>query len=107
MLTYKLDDNGNPVQVDDLQEWAVWYCNNQPKLIIDETDIRDRRNKFVFKVTTRFRGQIGPLTDPARPLVWVTEGTNGDFFGAVPTKAEAKNLHQRTVRMLNNKYGKK
>jgi hypothetical protein len=106
MVTYKLDDNNNPVPVDDLQEWAQWYCENQAALVILQTDIKDKRGRYKATVVTRFRGQINSPAESTQPLVWVTETTDGNSFGAVSSRKEAEVNHRRMVRMLENCYSK-
>ena len=104
MIVYKLDEQGNAVQEENLQEWARWYCDHKDELVLAITDIPSKRKKIAATVVTRFRGQVGPMADPARPLVWITEATDGSYFGSSETKAEARSNHERFVRMLRDCY---
>jgi hypothetical protein len=106
MLAYKLNTKGEAEPVADLEEWAGWYNDHQSELIILRDDAINHRGEH-FVIMTRFRGQVGPFDDPAHPLVWVTEGTDGDFFGATSTKAQAIQMHKSTVAVVRSRYQSK
>jgi hypothetical protein len=48
---YILDDAGNPVPCDDLQQWAQWYETANAKRIVAQDDVADG-----VKVSTVFLG---------------------------------------------------
>lgn len=106
MLAYKLNKDGQAEKVDDLAEWASWYNDHRCELIILRDDAINYKGEH-FVIMTRFRGQAGPTDDPEHPLVWVTEGTDGDFFGATSTKAQAVQMHKSTVAMVRSRHQSK
>lgn len=105
MPTYRLDSNDRAVQVSDYEDFAAWYCENKDVLVLERTDIRDKRGKFVTEIITRFRSQVDGLPeDPDKPLVWVTETLEGDFLAAVATKEQARKTHYQQVDTLLQRH---
>lgn len=104
MYTYILDDQGNARLTSDLFEWARWYSSvDQSVLIVEQTEIRDKRGRVLAAVDTRFSGQAENLSIP--PLVWVTRlvGNEREIWRAGSLK-NARSNHNRMVKMLERRY---
>ena len=103
MYTYILEEDGKVKLSTDLYEWAAWYCSvDHQSLIVDRTDIKNKKGSVVATVETKFSGQVESLS--AKPLVWVTQLVgNAKEIWRADSRKEAKSNHLRMVAMLERR----
>jgi hypothetical protein len=98
MATYILNERDEAIPVD-WEDYAAWWCANRDQLTIASNDVRDSKRRYVTTVRTRFRGNIGSVTE-----VWLTETTEGDLSKSAATRKEALENHKRCIKYLENCY---
>lgn len=93
MDRYILDENGEPVQEDDLDKWALMFKSDKRKVALDT--FGDVRVSTVFLGLDHQHGLDGP------PLLWETMVFGGKFdqdqMRCPGSRADALAMHQRMV----------
>lgn len=99
---YILDDDGNPVHVEDVLEWAMWYEQNNHKRVVARTKIGNVNVSTVFlALDYGFSG--------GTPVLWETmtfsdereKGMDG-YMERYTSKADAQAGHSRICQMVED-----
>jgi hypothetical protein len=94
---YILDENGEPVEVDDLMVWAKWLENSGDVRRIARDTIGDVDVSTVFLGLDHNWGMSGP------PLLFETMifgGEHDDWQDRYSTKEDALKGHKRAMKMV-------
>ncbi len=92
---YKLDENGNPVEMEDFLAWARWIEDHYDCRVIGKDFINDD------KVSTIFLGLDHDVEEGGKPLLWETWIFSSDGYSEgvkrYSSKQEAIDGHAEVV----------
>ena len=96
-LQYILDENGDPIECNDIREWGAWMQSNDRR--ISQTEIGES------KVSTVFLG-LDHAWDGGSPLLWETMVFEGPFDGEMKRCggkiADAQAMHDAMCERIRN-----
>lgn len=97
MGRYKLDQAGEPIECDDLREWASWFQDEPKDRIVCKEKVGESLVSTVFLALDHQFGD-GP------PVLWETLVFEGPWGGQMDrccgTRANAMAMHRRMVELV-------